>query len=93
MHGKKDKSVPYALAEEMHAGIKGSKILTFAGGHLFFFMKERQQFLACAHLSGAQLDATTKGTFGSMRETLLHLFAAEEGLSFQHLHLGKQVFL
>jgi 3-oxoadipate enol-lactonase len=45
MHGKKDKSVPYALAEEMHAGIKGSKILTFAGGHLFFFMKERQQFL------------------------------------------------
>jgi uncharacterized damage-inducible protein DinB len=34
---------------------------------------------ACAHLSDAQLDATTKGTFGSVRETLLHLFAAEEG--------------
>ena len=48
---------------------------------------------ACAHLSDAQLDATTRGTFGSVRETLLHLFAAEEGLSFQHLHLGKQVFL
>jgi 3-oxoadipate enol-lactonase len=45
MHGKKDKSIPYKLAEEMHAGIKGSKMLTFAGGHLFFFMKERQQFL------------------------------------------------
>ena len=34
---------------------------------------------ACAHLSDAHLDATTKGTFGSVRETLLHLFAAEEG--------------
>jgi pimeloyl-ACP methyl ester carboxylesterase len=45
MHGEKDKIVPYTLAEEMHTGIKGSKMLTFAGGHLFFFMKERQQFL------------------------------------------------
>jgi len=45
MHGKKDKVTPYTLAEEMHTGIKGSKMLTFAGGHLFFFMKERQQFL------------------------------------------------
>jgi len=34
---------------------------------------------ACAHLSDAQLDATTKGTFGSVRETLMHLFSAEEG--------------
>jgi uncharacterized damage-inducible protein DinB len=34
---------------------------------------------ACVHLSDAQLDATTKGTFGSVRETLMHLFAAEEG--------------
>jgi len=45
MHGKKDKSVPYVLAEEMHAGIEGSKMLTFAGGHIFFLMRERQQFL------------------------------------------------
>ena len=45
MHGKKDKIVFYKLAEEMHTGIKGSKMLTFAGGHIFFFMKERQQFL------------------------------------------------
>ena len=34
---------------------------------------------ACAHLSDAQLDVTTKGTFGSVRETLMHLFSAEEG--------------
>jgi 3-oxoadipate enol-lactonase len=45
MHGERDKVVPYTLAEEMHTGIKGSKMLTFAGGHIFFFMKERQQFL------------------------------------------------
>ncbi len=34
---------------------------------------------ACIHLSDAQLDATTKGTFGSVRETLMHMLAAEEG--------------
>ena len=34
---------------------------------------------ACAELSDAQLDATTKGVYGSVRETLLHLFAGEEG--------------
>lgn len=34
---------------------------------------------ACMHLSEAQLDATMTGTFGSVRETLMHLFAAEEG--------------
>jgi uncharacterized damage-inducible protein DinB len=34
---------------------------------------------ACAQLSDAQLDATTKGTYGSVRETLMHLFASEEG--------------
>lgn len=36
---------------------------------------------ACAHLSDPQLDATTKGVFGSVRETLMHLFTAEEGYS------------
>jgi uncharacterized damage-inducible protein DinB len=34
---------------------------------------------ACAQLSDAQLDATAKGTFGSVRETLMHMFASEEG--------------
>jgi uncharacterized damage-inducible protein DinB len=40
---------------------------------------------ACAQLSDAQLDATTRGTFGSVRETLMHLFAAEEGYA-RHWH-------
>jgi len=34
---------------------------------------------ACALLSDAQLDTTMIGTYGSAQETLLHLFAAEEG--------------
>lgn len=34
---------------------------------------------ACAQLSDAQLDATMKGTYGSVRETLMHLLASEEG--------------
>jgi uncharacterized damage-inducible protein DinB len=34
---------------------------------------------ACAQLSDAQLDATMKGSYGSVRETLMHLFGAEEG--------------
>ena len=34
---------------------------------------------ACGQLSDAQLDTTAKGTFGSVRETLMHMFAAEEG--------------
>ncbi len=40
---------------------------------------------ACAQLSDAQLDATTRGTFGSVRETLMHIFAAEEGYA-RHWH-------
>jgi len=33
----------------------------------------------CTYLSDAQLDATMKGTFGSVRETLMHMLASEEG--------------
>lgn len=33
----------------------------------------------CAQLSDEQLDATMEGTFGSVRETLVHMLASEEG--------------
>lgn len=33
----------------------------------------------CAQLTDAQLDATMTGTFGSIRETLIHLLSSEEG--------------
>jgi pimeloyl-ACP methyl ester carboxylesterase len=36
LHGTSDRLVSPGLAEEIHAGIKGSKMITFAGGHLFF---------------------------------------------------------
>jgi pimeloyl-ACP methyl ester carboxylesterase len=45
LHGKGDRTAPYALAEEMHAGIQGSRLLPFQGGHIFFLFGERQQFL------------------------------------------------
>lgn len=41
LHGKKDKLAPYRLAEEMHAGIEGSKMMTFNGGHIFFFFAQK----------------------------------------------------
>jgi 3-oxoadipate enol-lactonase len=42
LHGKQDQSAPYRLAEEMHSGIKDSKMITFQGGHLFFIVRQKQ---------------------------------------------------
>jgi pimeloyl-ACP methyl ester carboxylesterase len=42
--GKNDKIAPIELANEMHQSIKGSRIKTFNGGHLFFLIRSRQQF-------------------------------------------------
>jgi pimeloyl-ACP methyl ester carboxylesterase len=45
MHGKNDRSARYALAQQMHASITSSHMITFSGGHLFPLMGERQRFL------------------------------------------------
>lgn len=42
LHGRSDRTAPLELAEEMHAGIKGSKMQTFPGGHIFFMMRPEQ---------------------------------------------------
>lgn len=42
LNGKRDKSCPYPLVEAMHRGIKGSQMITFDGGHLFFLFRSRQ---------------------------------------------------
>ncbi len=42
LHGKKDRMAPLKLAEVMHDGIKGSKMITFDGGHLFLFFKQKE---------------------------------------------------
>jgi dienelactone hydrolase len=39
LHGDRDSIAPPALAEEMHAGIPGSNLVTFRGGHLRLFFK------------------------------------------------------
>lgn len=54
LHGKRDKSTPYALAEEMHVRIAESQLLAFEGGHLFFLFKEHQAFFdsVAAYLEG-----------------------------------------
>lgn len=42
LHGRGDRLAHVELAEEMHAGIKGSKMVMFDGGHVFFMgMKDR----------------------------------------------------
>jgi 3-oxoadipate enol-lactonase len=48
LHGKKDKIAPYPLAEAMQSGIKGSQMLTFPGGHLFFIVRQKQCIEAIA---------------------------------------------
>jgi pimeloyl-ACP methyl ester carboxylesterase len=45
LHGRSDRAAPLALAEELHRGISGSRLLTFKGGHLFFLVRERQSFV------------------------------------------------
>ncbi|HEX6551990.1 MAG TPA: alpha/beta hydrolase [Ktedonobacteraceae bacterium] len=57
LHGKKDKTTPYKLAEEMHAGIAGSKMIAFNGGHLFFFIRQKQFLDAVSDFLGSAADS------------------------------------
>jgi len=47
-----------------------------------------QMLDACANLDDAQLDASSEGTFGSVRETLVHIIGAEEG--YVHRFTGQR---
>jgi pimeloyl-ACP methyl ester carboxylesterase len=42
LHGKGDRIVPYASAETMHNEIKDSRIVSFKGGHTFFFWRQKE---------------------------------------------------
>ena len=46
LHGRRDRTIPLAMAEELHAAIAGSRLEVFRGGHLFSFLGERRAFLA-----------------------------------------------
>ncbi len=45
LHGQDDRTVPLALAEELHAGIPASRMRVFPGGHIFFLGRQRRLFL------------------------------------------------
>jgi 3-oxoadipate enol-lactonase len=45
LHGKKDKSVPFELAEETARGIHHARLMAFKGGHIFFLFPERAAFI------------------------------------------------
>jgi len=42
MRGDRDSLAPESLVEELHSGIKGSRLVEFEGGHLFFLMRNRE---------------------------------------------------
>jgi 3-oxoadipate enol-lactonase len=44
LHGQQDRTAPFERAQELHAGIPGSKLILFKGGHLFLLMSERHRF-------------------------------------------------
>jgi pimeloyl-ACP methyl ester carboxylesterase len=45
LHGRRDRTAPLYVAEEMHQAIPGSEMLTFPGGHLFFLLRGRRHFV------------------------------------------------
>jgi len=46
LHGRRDRTIPLVMAEELRAAIAGSRLEVFRGGHLFSFLGERRAFLA-----------------------------------------------
>jgi pimeloyl-ACP methyl ester carboxylesterase len=46
LHGRRDRSAPLALAEEMRSRIPGARMTVFPGGHLFFMFRQRKRFEA-----------------------------------------------
>jgi len=46
LHGRRDRSLPLPMAQQLHSAIAGSQLEVFRGGHMFCFLTERQAFLA-----------------------------------------------
>jgi len=60
LHGEQDRLAPYGLAEEMHAGIRGSKMVSFEGGHLFLFWESDRFADSVKEFLGGLDPATTR---------------------------------
>lgn len=46
LHGRTDTTAPFHLAEELHAGIAGARLVPFEGAHMFPMTGEQQRFHA-----------------------------------------------
>jgi 3-oxoadipate enol-lactonase len=42
IHGSGDRMIPYRMAEELHNGIDGSRLVAFEGGHLMMFSQAKK---------------------------------------------------
>jgi 3-oxoadipate enol-lactonase len=42
LHGRSDRSAPLALAQDMQSRIPNAQMITFPGGHIFFFLRSQQ---------------------------------------------------
>jgi uncharacterized damage-inducible protein DinB len=75
-----------ALARRAHAPSTNAKEATAMSETLIELFKHnvwanQRLFDACAGLSDAQLDATAAGTFGTVRNTLMHIAGAQERIA------------
>ena len=57
LQGRTDRQAPIQAAEEMHAGIHGSRLIAFDGGHLILFFRQKQVLDAVRVFLGAQSEA------------------------------------
>jgi pimeloyl-ACP methyl ester carboxylesterase len=46
LHGRGDRVIPYRLARELRAGIRGSRLITVRGGHLVFMTRQSSRLVA-----------------------------------------------
>ncbi len=46
LHGRDDRSMPLESAEQMRAGIADARLDVFRGGHMFFLLSQRDEFVA-----------------------------------------------
>ena len=80
-------TVLVTLVEEVVPMTTGTGLVDYFRYNLW---ANRRLLDACARLSDAQLDApAATGSFGSVRETLLHLFTAEEGYARHYRFTGQ----
>jgi uncharacterized damage-inducible protein DinB len=94
-HGANALSIPLSIHSFPTRQLKTEKEITMSTRLLDFFTYNRWANLrlldACAALTDEQLDAKMIGTYGSVRETLMHLFTSEEGYARRWSFMGERL--